>query len=85
MHPEKNPPGWDRQPKEWLVQSGVPFSAGPSAIYISESQKLIVRHTKSYHDALKQMVAAWRKQGRNKPPDPKILQTLRELDAIPKQ
>jgi len=85
IDPDKNPSGWHKQPKEWLVQSGVPFSAGPSSIYISESQKLIVRHTASYQAALKQLVGEWRNRGASKPPAAKLLQALRGLDAAYKQ
>jgi len=80
-----NPTAKQNEPKEWLMQSGVTFGPTTSALYIAESRKLIVRHTKSYHDALKQLLANWSKQGRNGPPDPKILQKLRELDAAYKQ
>ena len=85
MDPKKSPLGWDKQPKEWLVQSAVPFSDAPSSVYISESQRLLVRHTKAYHDALNRLVTDWHKQGRNKQPDPKTLQRIRDLDTAHKQ
>ena len=73
----------NRDPDTRLSLSGVPSAPGCEYLYIAGGERLVVRHTSSFLDALEQLATQWKKNGRSVPPDAKLLKVLRDQDTSP--
>ena len=83
MNPTKMPVGWEKQPREFLTRSGVPFRPTSSLIYVPSSGKFMAYQPMAYHKAFQKLVVQWRKHGDKQAPDPKVLQALRDATVPP--